>query len=38
MTSDEDLVARSIDGDTDSFNQLVKRWEVPIYALAYRTR
>src|SRR3954449_8867785 len=37
MTSDEDLVARSIDGDTDSFNQLVKRWERPIYALAYRT-
>ena len=37
MTSDEDLVARSIDGDTDSFNQLVRRWERPIYALAYRT-
>jgi RNA polymerase sigma-70 factor (ECF subfamily) len=37
MTSDEDLVARSIDGDTESFNQLVKRWERPIYALAYRT-
>ncbi|MEO5823727.1 MAG: sigma-70 family RNA polymerase sigma factor [Vicinamibacteraceae bacterium] len=37
MTSDEDLVARSINGDTDSFNQLVKRWERPIYALAYRT-
>ena len=37
MTSDEDLVARSIAGDTDSFNQLVKRWERPIYALAYRT-
>ncbi|MEW6323001.1 MAG: sigma-70 family RNA polymerase sigma factor [Acidobacteriota bacterium] len=35
--SDEDLVARSIDGDVDSFNQLVRRWERPIYALAYRT-
>src|SRR5712671_4138416 len=38
MTStDEELVARSIGGDADSFNQLVKRWERPIYALAYRT-
>jgi len=36
-SSDEDLVARSIGGDTESFNQLVKRWERPIYALAYRT-
>jgi RNA polymerase sigma-70 factor (ECF subfamily) len=34
--SDEDLVARSRDGDLDSFNQLVLRWERPIYALAYR--
>ena len=34
--TDEELVARSIDGDTDSFNQLVVRWERPIYALAYR--
>ncbi len=34
--SDEELVARSIAGDTDSFNQLVLRWERPIYALAYR--
>ncbi len=24
-------------GDTESFNQLVRRWERPIYALAYRT-
>jgi RNA polymerase sigma-70 factor (ECF subfamily) len=30
------LVARSRDGDVDSFNQLVLRWERPIYALAYR--
>src|SRR5713101_1710547 len=38
MTStDEELVARSIGGDHDSFNQLVLRWERPIYALAYRT-
>lgn len=26
-----------MDGDVDSFNQLVRRWERPIYALAYRT-
>ena len=36
MTSDEELVARSMGGDLDSFNQLVVRWERPIYALAYR--
>ena len=35
--SDEELVTRSRTGDTDSFNQLVKRWERPIFALAYRT-
>jgi RNA polymerase sigma-70 factor, ECF subfamily len=34
--SDEELVTRSIGGDLDSFNQLVLRWERPIYALAYR--
>ncbi|MEW5983530.1 MAG: sigma-70 family RNA polymerase sigma factor [Acidobacteriota bacterium] len=34
--SDEELVARSVAGDTDSFNELVLRWERPIYALAYR--
>src|SRR5438477_10678096 len=34
---DEELVARSIGGDSDSFNELVLRWERPIYALAYRT-
>lgn len=34
--SDEELVARSVAGDTDSFNQLIVRWERPIYALAYR--
>jgi RNA polymerase sigma-70 factor, ECF subfamily len=38
MTStDEELVARSIRGDTDSFNELILRWERPIYVLAYRT-
>lgn len=36
-TTDEELVARSIGGDQDSFNQLILRWERPIYALAYRT-
>lgn len=34
--TDEELVERSIGGDLDSFNQLVTRWERPIYALAYR--
>ena len=38
MTStDEELVARSMGGDQESFNQLILRWERPIYALAYRT-
>lgn len=36
-STDEELVARSIGGDADSFNELVLRWERPIYALAYRT-
>jgi RNA polymerase sigma-70 factor, ECF subfamily len=35
-STDEELVARSMGGDLDSFNQLVLRWERPIYALAYR--
>src|SRR6187455_1602062 len=35
--TDEELVARATSGDLDSFNQLVVRWERPIYALAYRT-
>jgi RNA polymerase sigma-70 factor (ECF subfamily) len=34
--TDEELVARSARGDADSFNQLIMRWERPIYALAYR--
>ena len=35
--TDDELVARSLGGDIDSFNQLIVRWERPIYALAYRT-
>lgn len=34
--TDEELVARSMGGDTDSFNELILRWERPIFALAYR--
>lgn len=34
--TDEELVARSVGGDQDSFNQLIVRWERPIYGLAYR--
>src|SRR6202007_1278909 len=33
--TDEELVARSIGGDSDSFNELVLRWDRPICALAY---
>lgn len=36
-STDEELVARSIGGDSESFDQLILRWERPIYALAYRT-
>jgi RNA polymerase sigma-70 factor (ECF subfamily) len=35
--TDEELVDRSKTGDKESFNQLVRRWERPIFALAYRT-
>src|SRR6186997_2187286 len=35
--TDEELVTRATAGDLDSFNQLIKRWERPIFALAYRT-
>ena len=34
--TDEELVSRSVSGDHDSFNQLVVRWQRPIFALAYR--
>ena len=37
IRTDEELVARASAGDLESFNQLVTRWERPIYALAYRT-
>ena len=36
VRTDEELVARSVRGDHDSFNQLVVRWERQIYALASR--
>lgn len=35
--TDEELVASASAGDMESFNQLVTRWERPMYALAYRT-
>jgi RNA polymerase sigma-70 factor (ECF subfamily) len=35
-STDEELVARTVAGDADSFNQLILRWERPIYALAFR--
>jgi RNA polymerase sigma-70 factor (ECF subfamily) len=34
--TDEELVTRAMGGDADSFNELILRWERPIYALAYR--
>ncbi|MEE2636259.1 MAG: RNA polymerase sigma factor [Acidobacteriota bacterium] len=34
--TDEELVALAITGDPDSFNQLIVRWERPIFALAFR--
>ena len=37
MQTDEELVTLAMGGDSESFNQLVLRWERPIYALAYRT-
>jgi RNA polymerase sigma-70 factor (ECF subfamily) len=35
--TDEELVASATAGDLDSFNELVSRWERPIFALAFRT-
>lgn len=35
--TDEELVAKTIGGDANSFNELIVRWERPIFALAYRT-
>jgi RNA polymerase sigma-70 factor, ECF subfamily len=34
--TDEELVAQSVRGDAGSFDELILRWERPIYALAYR--
>jgi RNA polymerase sigma-70 factor, ECF subfamily len=34
--SDNSLIARTLSGETEAFSQLVKRWERPIYSLAYR--
>src|SRR5437016_10757267 len=34
--TDDVLVARSMGGDAESFNQLILRWDRPTYALAYR--
>jgi RNA polymerase sigma-70 factor, ECF subfamily len=34
--TDEELVARCLAGETECFNQLIVRWERPIYALALR--
>src|SRR5213080_852314 len=34
--TDEELVARSIRGDAASFNELILRWERPLFALACR--
>jgi RNA polymerase sigma-70 factor (ECF subfamily) len=34
--TDDELVARSVGGDVDTFNQLILRWERPNNALAYR--
>ena len=36
MQTDTELVALATGGDTESFNQLILRWERPIFALAYR--
>jgi RNA polymerase sigma-70 factor (ECF subfamily) len=37
IRTDEELVARATAGDMEAFNQLVSRWERPIFALAFRT-
>lgn len=34
--TDEELVDRSRSGDTESFDELIARWERPIFALAFR--
>ncbi len=34
--SDNSLIARTLSGETEAFSLLVKRWERPIYSLAFR--
>lgn len=34
--SDEQLVARTRDGDLSAFNEIVGRWETPLYRFVYR--
>ena len=36
MQTDQELVALAAVGDAESFNELIKRWERQIFALAYR--
>lgn len=33
---DDELVARTLDGDVGAFNDLVSRWEGPLYKFVYR--
>jgi RNA polymerase sigma-70 factor (ECF subfamily) len=35
LTTDEQLVERALEGDSDAFGEVVRRWERKIYALAY---
>ena len=35
-SSDNSLIARTLAGETEAFSVLVKRWERPIYILAFR--
>ncbi|HYE73860.1 MAG TPA: sigma-70 family RNA polymerase sigma factor, partial [Blastocatellia bacterium] len=35
-SSDDQLIARTLSGETDAFSLLVKRWERPIYGLTLR--
>ena len=36
VLSDKQLVARTVDGDVGAFNELVVRWEGPLYKFVYR--
>ncbi len=33
---DKELIVRFVNGDSEAFNILVKKWQTPIYHLAYR--